>query len=68
MDLLIQQDLQGLQYYLAVKEIAREIAADIIDANTQLTPQHLKGDYNDVLDTLSFAGTVRGKTIRQTTY
>jgi hypothetical protein len=53
---------RGSKYYSAVKMIAREVATDVINGKAQLTPQHLRGDLNDVSDTLSFAGTVRGKT------
>jgi hypothetical protein len=50
------------RYFSAVKLIAREIARDVTNADAQVTPQHLRGNFNDVSDLLSFAGKARGKT------
>jgi hypothetical protein len=53
---------KGSRYYEPVKMISREVATSVLERDAQLTAQHLRGDYNDVSDTLSYAGRVRGKT------
>lgn len=44
------------KYFRAVMMISREIAINVVEAGTQLLPQHIKGSLTSILDILSFAG------------
>jgi hypothetical protein len=48
-------------YYQVVKMMARHLTTKVLDAQVQITAQHIAGTKNVIADLLSFDGTGRGK-------